>query len=90
MSQTNFDLLVIGAHPDDVDVGVGGIVAKAAKAGKRVAILDLTMGELGSRGSVEERKAEAQAASVALGVAHRANAQLADGLDIAAIEPIDG
>ena len=79
MSQTNYDLLVIGAHPDDVEVGVGGIVAKAAKAGKRVAILDLTMGELSSRGSVEERKAEAQAASNALGVAHRTNAQLPDG-----------
>lgn len=79
MSQTNYDLLIVGAHPDDVEVGVGGIVAKAAKAGMRVAILDLTEGELGSRGSVEERRSEAQAASVALGVAHRANAQLADG-----------
>ncbi|MCC6155229.1 MAG: bacillithiol biosynthesis deacetylase BshB1 [Candidatus Hydrogenedentes bacterium] len=79
MSQTNYDLLVVGAHPDDVEVGVGGIVANAAKAGKHVAILDLTEGELGSRGSVAERRAEAQAAAQMLGVAHRANAQLPDG-----------
>ncbi len=79
MSQTNCDLLVVGAHPDDVEVGVGGIAAKAAKAGKRVAILDLTEGELGSRGSVEERRSEAQAASAALGAILRANAQLPDG-----------
>jgi len=79
VSQTNCDLLVVGAHPDDVEVGVGGIAAKAAKAGKRVAILDLTEGELGSRGSVEERRSEAQAASAALGAILRANAQLPDG-----------
>lgn len=79
MSQTNYDLLVVGAHPDDVEVGVGGIVAKSARAGKRVAILDLSEGELGSRGSVEERRSEAQTASNALGVAHRVNAQLHDG-----------
>src|SRR5689334_20024652 len=75
----DYDLLVVGAHPDDVEVGVGGIAAKAAKAGKRVAILDLTEGELGSRGSVGERRSEAQAASSVLGVAHRINAKLPDG-----------
>jgi len=79
VSQPNYDLLVVGAHPDDVEVGVGGIAAKAAKAGKRVTILDLTEGELGSRGSVEERRSEAQAASAALGAILRANAQLPDG-----------
>lgn len=77
--QTDFDVLAVGAHPDDVEVGVGGTVAKLVKQGQRVAILDLTEGELATRGSVEERRAEAQAAAALLGVAHRANAQLPDG-----------
>lgn len=74
-----FDLLAVGAHPDDVEVGAGGTVAKAVRQGKRVAILDLTEGELASRGSVEERREEARAAAKILGVAHRANAGLPDG-----------
>lgn len=77
--QQPFDLLAVGAHPDDVEVGVGGSVAKAARLGKRVAILDLTEGELASRGSVEERREEARAAAKILGVVHRANAALPDG-----------
>lgn len=77
--QTDFDVLAVGAHPDDVEVGIGGIVAKLVKQGRRVAILDLTQGELATRGSIEERHAEAQTASAVLGVSFRANAQLPDG-----------
>lgn len=77
--QIDCDVLAVGAHPDDVEVGVGGIVAKLAKQGARVAILDLTEGELGSRGSVDERRAEAVEAAKILGVAHRVNARLPDG-----------
>jgi len=74
-----FEILAIGAHPDDVEVGVGGLVAKLTRAGKRVAILDLTEGERGSRGTVEERRIEAEKASKILGVAHRFSARLPDG-----------
>ena len=80
MTEENaYDVLAVGAHPDDVEVGVGGIVAKLVKQGRRVAILDLTEGELATRGSVDERRTEARAAAAVLGVAHRVNAQLPDG-----------
>jgi len=77
--EREYDVVAVGAHPDDVEVGVGGIVAKLARQGKRVAIVDLTEGELASRGSVDERRAEAAAAAAILGVAHRVNAKLPDG-----------
>src|SRR5208283_6226512 len=64
----NLDLLVIGAHPDDAEVHVGGMLALAARKGMRAAILDLTSGELGTRGSAAGRRAEAMAAAAILGV----------------------
>jgi len=73
------DVLAIGAHPDDVDLGVGGLLCKLAEAGHRTAILDLTEGELGSRGTVHERRVEAEAAAEILGVSVRENAKLPDG-----------
>ena len=73
------DVLAIGAHPDDADIGVGGILCKMANAGKRVAILDLTRGELGTRGLVKERAEEAAEAARILGVSERINAGLPDG-----------
>lgn len=73
------DVLAIGAHPDDVEVGVGGIVAKLTRRNRAVAILDLTEGELASRGSVEERRDEARSAAQILGVCARHNACLPDG-----------
>jgi len=73
------DVLAIGAHPDDVELGCGGILAKLARQGYTVVILDLTKGELGSRGSVEERQEEARLAVEALGISHRENAGLPDG-----------
>jgi len=72
------DVLAVGAHPDDVELGVGGLLHKLAHLGHRTAILDLTRGEMGSRGSVEERMAEAKAAAAILGVVRRANAGLPD------------
>lgn len=65
---TDLHLLAIGAHPDDVEVHVGGILAKAALKGLRTGILDLTTGDLGTRGSAETRRAEAMAAASILGV----------------------
>jgi bacillithiol biosynthesis deacetylase BshB1 len=63
------DVLAIGPHPDDVEIGCGGTVALLGRAGHRVAILHLTRGEMGSRGTFEERKGEAERAADALGAA---------------------
>ena len=62
------DILALGAHPDDVEVHVGGILALAADRGMKAAILDLTSGDLGTRGTAETRRAEAQDAARILGV----------------------
>jgi bacillithiol biosynthesis deacetylase BshB1 len=61
------DVLAIGAHPDDVELGCGGTVALLAARGLKVGILHLTRGEAGTRGTVEERRQEAEAAAAALG-----------------------
>src|SRR5687768_4789267 len=61
------DVLAIGSHPDDVELGCGGTLALLAKQGKKVAILHLTRGERGTRGTVEERQQEAEDAAQALG-----------------------
>ena len=73
------DMLVFGAHPDDVELGCGGTVAKMVAQGKKVAIVDLTQGELGTRGSAELREQEANAAAEILGVKTRLNLGLKDG-----------
>lgn len=65
------DALFIGAHPDDVEILAGGTVAKLARAGRRIVIADATRGEMGSRGTVEERAAEAADAARVLGVERR-------------------
>ena len=62
------DILALGAHPDDVEVHVGGVLALAADRGLKAAILDLTSGDLGTRGTAETRRAEAQEAARILGV----------------------
>ena len=62
------DLLVLGAHPDDAEVHVGGLLALASDKGLRVAILDLTSGDLGTRGTSESRRTEAKEAARILGV----------------------
>ena len=72
-------MVAFGAHPDDVELSAGGTVARAVAAGKRVALVDLTRGELGTRGSAELREREAAAAADVLGVAHRENCGLPDG-----------
>jgi len=64
----NLDLLVLGAHPDDAEVHVGGILALAARNGLRAGILDLTSGDLGTRGSAATRRDEAMASAAILGV----------------------
>jgi LmbE family N-acetylglucosaminyl deacetylase len=61
------DILAIGAHPDDVELSCGGTLIKSIRAGKTVGILDLTKGELGTRGSASIRANEAAAAQHVLG-----------------------
>lgn len=79
MSQTlALDVLAIGAHPDDVELHAGGTLLKLASLGYTTAIVDLTLGEAGTRGSVVERAAEALAAAAVLGVTHRESLDLGD------------
>jgi bacillithiol biosynthesis deacetylase BshB1 len=73
------DLQAIMAHPDDAELLCGGTLARAADQGHRTGIVDLTRGELGSRGTPELRAKEAAAAAAVLGVAERVNAGLPDG-----------
>lgn len=73
------DVLAFGAHPDDVEIGCGGTVIKLTDAGTRVVVVDLTRGELGTRGSAKIREREAAEASKILGLAARENLDLADG-----------
>ena len=73
------DILAFGAHPDDVELGCGGTIAKEIQLGKKVGIIDLTRGELGTRGSAEIRDTEAAKAAKILGVAVRENLRMRDG-----------
>lgn len=73
------DILVFGAHPDDAELGAGGTIAKEVARGKKVGIIDLTRGELGTRGTAEIRDEEAAKAAEILGVTVRENMQFADG-----------
>lgn len=73
------DILAFGAHPDDVELGCSGTIAKEISFGKKVGIIDLTRGELGTRGSVEIRNSESAKASEILGVAIRENLDMRDG-----------
>lgn len=72
------DLLVFGPHPDDLEIGLGGTIAKHAAEGYRVGLCDLTAGEMGSNGTTEERIAEAEAARIVLGGAWRVNLRWPD------------
>jgi len=73
------DLLVFGPHPDDLEIGLGGSIAKHVALGHRVGLCDLTRGELGTNGTPEERLAEADAARAILGAGWRENLELPDG-----------
>ena len=73
------DILAIGAHPDDVELGCAATLAKEISLGKKVGIIDLTRGELGTRGSAEIRDKEAAIAAQLLGVQVRENLNFADG-----------
>lgn len=73
------DILAIGSHPDDVELGCGATLAKEVANGKKVGIIDLTRGELGTRGTADTRDEESENAANILGVALRTNMEFADG-----------
>jgi bacillithiol biosynthesis deacetylase BshB1 len=73
------DVLAIAAHPDDAEVTCGGLLIRMADLGYRTGVLDLTRGEMGTRGSPEIREQEASVAASAMGLAARVNAGLPDG-----------
>ncbi|RKS03311.1 MULTISPECIES: bacillithiol biosynthesis deacetylase BshB1 [unclassified Flavobacterium] len=73
------DILAFGAHPDDVELGCSGTIAKEVSLGKKIGIIDLTRGELGTRGSVEIRNKESKLAAEILGISVRENLDMRDG-----------
>jgi bacillithiol biosynthesis deacetylase BshB1 len=73
------DILVLAAHPDDAELGCGGTIAKHTSLGKKVGVVDMTQGELGTRGTVEDRRQEAAASAKILGLSVRENLGLPDG-----------
>ena len=79
LKEMKLDILAFGAHPDDVELGCSGTIAKEVSLGKKVGIIDLTRGELGTRGSVEIRNSESAKASEILGVVVRENLDMRDG-----------
>jgi bacillithiol biosynthesis deacetylase BshB1 len=75
----SIDLLVFGPHPDDIEIGLGGTIARHTAAGHQVGLCDLTEGELSTNGTVDERRVEADAAARVLGAVFRENLKWPDG-----------
>ncbi|MDC0099226.1 MAG: bacillithiol biosynthesis deacetylase BshB1 [Crocinitomicaceae bacterium] len=73
------DILVFAAHPDDAELGCAGTLMKQIEAGSKVGIVDLTQGEMGSRGTIESRYEEATTASEIMGIHARVNLKMTDG-----------
>ncbi|MDB5192747.1 MAG: bshB1 [Segetibacter sp.] len=73
------DILAFGVHPDDVELGCSGTLLSSIAEGKKVGVVDLTRGELGTRGTAETRDKEAADAAIAMGISIRENLRMADG-----------
>ena len=73
------DVMALGAHPDDIELGCGGTLIKLCDMGYRVVMVDMTRGEMGTRGTSEIRQAEARAAAKIIGAVARENLELEDG-----------
>lgn len=80
LTMIDLDILVFAAHPDDAELGCGGMIASMIKQGYKVGIVDLTEGEMGSRGTIQSRYEEAKVASEILGLHYRNNLQIADSI----------
>ncbi|MEZ6017129.1 MAG: bacillithiol biosynthesis deacetylase BshB1 [Planctomycetota bacterium] len=83
---TKLDVLIVAAHPDDAEISVGGTISRLIRAGHAVGVLDVTRGELGSRGTRADRDAETSVASQALGLTWRGNLEQPDGRVEATVE----
>ena len=79
MEAIKLDILVIAVHPDDAELGCAGVILKSVAEGKKVGVVDLTQGELGTRGTIETRYEEAAKASSVLGLTVRENLKMRDG-----------
>jgi bacillithiol biosynthesis deacetylase BshB1 len=77
--QDKIDIMAFGAHPDDIEIGAGGFLAKMADYGYKIGMVDLTRGEMGSRGSSDIRSEEAEKAAHILGAVWRINLEMPDG-----------
>src|SRR5215213_3309168 len=73
------DVLAFGSHPDDIELGCSGTIIKEIKRGKKIGLIDLTQGELGTRGTIETRYEEAANAAMIMGVSVRENLKMRDG-----------
>ncbi|MFP4496769.1 MAG: bacillithiol biosynthesis deacetylase BshB1 [Vulcanimicrobiota bacterium] len=80
------DMLCFGAHPDDCELMAGGTIIKTIQNGYKVGIVDMTRGEMGTRGSVEIRQKEADCASCKMGVVHRENLDIPDTMVLPTLE----
>ena len=78
---SKIDILAIGAHPDDIELGCGGTILNQVYRGKKVGLIDLTAGELGKRGSLANRKQESNKASKILRLDFRLNLRKRDGFN---------
>ncbi len=78
MNSEKLDILVFAAHPDDAELSCSGTIIKYLKAGKKVGIVDLTAGEMGTRGTAATRKIEAENANQIMGISVRENLNLPD------------
>lgn len=79
MNGYEVDLLAFGSHPDDIEIACGGTIAKFVREGYSVAVVDMSLGELGTRGTPEDRLKEAEEAKKVLGIKFRENLKLPDG-----------
>lgn len=77
--ESSLDVLIFAPHPDDAELGMGGTIVKLVAAGKRVGVIDLCRGELGTKGTAELRAREAEESSRILGLHYRGNLDLGDG-----------
>jgi len=80
------DVLLVAAHPDDAEISAGGTLLRLVRAGKRVGVVDMTRGEMGTRGSLEDRRRETEAANRILRLSVRHNLELPDGRVEATLE----
>jgi len=79
MNKFSLDIIAFGAHPDDVELSMGGTIISLIERGFKVGVVDLTQGELSSRGNLEIRKKETEKASKILGINYRENLKMKDG-----------